>query len=36
MYIRDARSGLKYLGLTLKANDYRKNDWMWLLAKVKK
>jgi hypothetical protein len=28
--------GLKYLGFHLKPNDYRKNDWTWLLAKLEK
>jgi hypothetical protein len=28
--------GLKYLGFQLKPNDYRKTDWMWLIAKLEK
>jgi hypothetical protein len=28
--------GLKYLGFTLKPNDYRKEDWSWLLKKLEK
>ena len=28
--------GLKYLGFFLKPNDYRKQDWVWLLEKLKK
>ena len=28
--------GLKYLGFSLKANLYRKQDWMWLVGKVEK
>ena len=28
--------GLKYLGFSLKANRYRKQDWFWLLRKVEK
>lgn len=27
---------LKYLGFHLKPNDYRKNEWTWLLAKLEK
>jgi hypothetical protein len=28
--------GLKYLGFVLKPNDYRKEDWKWLLKKMEK
>jgi hypothetical protein len=28
--------GLKYLGFSLKPNDYRKEDWTWLLKKLEK
>ena len=28
--------GLKYLGFSLKANLYRKQDWYWLVRKVEK
>ena len=28
--------GLKYLGFSLKANLYRKQDWLWLVGKVEK
>jgi hypothetical protein len=28
--------GLKYLGFNLKPNDYRKEDWTWLLKKLEK
>ena len=28
--------GLKYLGFHLNPNDYRKNEWTWLLAKMEK
>jgi hypothetical protein len=28
--------GLKYLGFTLKPNDYRKEDWSWILKKLEK
>ena len=28
--------GLKYLGFSLKANFYRKQDWFWLVGKVEK
>ena len=28
--------GLKYLGFYLKPNDYRKQDWYWLLEKMEK
>jgi hypothetical protein len=27
---------LKYLGFVLKPNDYRKEDWIWLLKKLEK
>lgn len=33
---RDLDSGLKYLGFSLKPNDYRRRDWMWLLAKIER
>ena len=29
-------AGLKYLGFSLKANLYRKHDWLWLVGKVEK
>ena len=28
--------GLKYLGFSLKANLYQKQDWFWLVGKVEK
>lgn len=28
--------GIKYLGFQLKPNDYRKQNWMWLVTKIKK
>jgi len=28
--------GLKYLSFQLKPNDYRKTDWLWLIAKLEK
>ena len=28
--------GVKYLGFFLKPNDYRKDDWYWLLEKIEK
>ena len=28
--------GMNYLGFHLKPNDYRKNDWSWLLEKLEK
>lgn len=28
--------GVRYLGFFLKPNDYRKNDWFWILAKIEK
>ena len=28
--------GLKYLGFSLKANLYRKQDWFWLVGKFEK
>ena len=34
--ISDLDSGLKYLGFSLKANSYRKEDWRWLVGKVEK
>ena len=33
---REVDEGLKYLGFYLKPNDYRKSNWMWLLAKLEK
>jgi hypothetical protein len=33
---QNLEDGLKYLGFHLKPNDYRKNDWTWLLAKLEK
>jgi hypothetical protein len=32
----DILEGLKYLGFPLKPNNYRKEDWKWLLAKLEK
>jgi hypothetical protein len=32
----DLDEGLKYLGFQLKPNDYRKTDWLWLIAKLEK
>jgi len=32
----ELEEGHKYLGFHLKPNDYRKNDWLWLLAKLEK
>jgi len=29
-------AGLKYLGFSLKANQYLKRDWVWLIGKVEK
>jgi hypothetical protein len=28
--------GMKYLGFPLKSNNYRVNDWMWLIKKIDK
>jgi hypothetical protein len=28
--------GMKYLGFSLKVNNYSKKDWQWLRAKVEK
>jgi hypothetical protein len=28
--------GLKYLGFHLKPNNYKKEDWSWLIAKLEK
>jgi hypothetical protein len=28
--------GMKYLGFSLKPNNYRVNDWMWLIKKIDK
>jgi hypothetical protein len=36
MPLKDLGSGLKYLGFFLKANNYMKNDWRWLIEKVEK
>jgi hypothetical protein len=33
---RSLEEGLKYLGFNLKPNDYRKEDWKWLLQKLDK
>jgi hypothetical protein len=33
---RDLDDGLKYMGFQLKPNKYRKEDWIWLLAKLEK
>jgi hypothetical protein len=33
---RDIDTRLKYLGFTLKVNNYNKNDWLLLLMKVEK
>jgi hypothetical protein len=32
----DLDEGLKYLGFQLKPNDYRKMNWLWLIAKLEK
>jgi hypothetical protein len=32
----DLDEGLKYLVFQLKPNDYRKSDWLWLIAKLEK
>lgn len=32
----DSEARLKYLGFYLKPNDYKINEWMWLIAKVEK
>ena len=32
----DIDVGLKYLGFSLKPNDYRKMDWYWLIDKLEK
>jgi hypothetical protein len=34
--IRALDDGLKYLGFNLKPNDYRKEDWKWILKKLDK
>jgi hypothetical protein len=36
LQVEDLGFGLKYLGFMLKANDYQKNDWLWLLAKLER
>jgi hypothetical protein len=36
LQVGDIGQSFKYLGFTLKPNDYRKNDWLWLLAKIEK
>jgi len=28
--------GIKYLGFHVKPNDYTKEDWMWMVAKVER
>jgi hypothetical protein len=28
--------GLKYLGFHLKPNNYKKEDWVWLVAKLER
>ena len=33
---QDLDAGVKYLGFFLKPNDYRRKDWVWLLAKNEK
>ena len=33
---RELSLGIKYLGFHLKANNYRKEDWQWLLVKLEK
>ena len=32
----DISAGLKYLGYHIKQNDYKVNDWRWLIAKVER
>jgi hypothetical protein len=34
--IESLDQGMKYLGFFLKPNNYRVNDWMWLLKKIEK
>lgn len=34
--IHDLTEVFKYLGYTLKPNNYVKVDWLWLLARIKK
>jgi hypothetical protein len=33
---QELEKGLKYLGFHLKPNNYRKEDWKWLIAKLEK
>jgi hypothetical protein len=34
--IKNLEKGMKYLGFFLKPNNYRVNDWLWLLKKIEK
>jgi len=34
--IQEIQQGIKYIGFQLKANNYLKRDWSWLLAKLEK
>jgi len=34
--VQDISGGLKYLGFQLKRNNYRKEDWKWLMSKLEK
>jgi hypothetical protein len=34
LLVKELEKGLKYLGLNLKPNDYRKEDWFWLLRNL--
>jgi hypothetical protein len=34
--VEDTGQGFKYLGFNLNTNDYKKNDWLWLLVKIEK
>jgi len=33
---QELEKGLKYLGFHLKPNNYRKEDWKWLISKLEK
>jgi hypothetical protein len=34
--LQELQQGIKYLGFQLKANNYQKRDWSWLLEKLEK
>jgi hypothetical protein len=34
--LQELQQGIKYLGFQLKANNYHKRDWSWLLSKLEK